>query len=160
LIFFNYYSRSDPDETFFFLNLTLLSHVNPSCVTYEGVTTVHLAWLKGLMRERWPMWRHVGWDDWVAPQQTVWLEDVSSCDACPTVVPSVVARLSHASQIDATSSYLKPAPPSSFSLSLFLSFTHGATAATADFTDAADLPPSPPALELWSSTSPKVMDHF
>jgi hypothetical protein len=33
-------------------------------------------------------------------------------------------------------------------------------AAAADFTDAAGLPPSPPALELRSSTSPKVMDHF
>jgi hypothetical protein len=35
-----------------------------------------------------------------------------------------------------------------------------ATTAAADFTDAAGLPPSPPALKLWSSTSPKVMDHF
>jgi hypothetical protein len=34
------------------------------------------------------------------------------------------------------------------------------TAAAADFTDTAGLPPSPPDLELQSSTSPKVMDHF
>jgi hypothetical protein len=41
----------------FFPNLALLSLANPSGVTYEGVTPVHLARLKGLM------WRHVGWDD-------------------------------------------------------------------------------------------------
>jgi hypothetical protein len=34
------------------------------------------------------------------------------------------------------------------------------TAAATDFTDTAGLPPSLPALELRSSTSPKVMDHF
>jgi hypothetical protein len=34
------------------------------------------------------------------------------------------------------------------------------TAATVDFTDTDGLPPSPPILELQSSTSPKVMDHF
>jgi hypothetical protein len=41
----------------FFPNLALLSLANPSSVTYEGVTPVHLARLKGLM------WHHVGWDD-------------------------------------------------------------------------------------------------
>jgi hypothetical protein len=49
----------------------------------------------------------------------------------------------------------------SFSLFLFLSLSHTqATAAAADFTDTTGLPPSPPALELRSSTSPKIMDHF
>jgi hypothetical protein len=95
------------------------------------------------------------------PQQTVRLEDTPSCDACPLVAPSDMVRLSHASQIGATSSYLKPASASSSSLSFSLSFSRAlATAATADFTNVAGLPPLPPALELWSSTSPKVMDHF
>jgi hypothetical protein len=44
-----------------------------------------------------------------------------------------------------------------FSLSLSRAWT---TAAAVDFTDAAGLPLSPLALELRSSTSPKVMDHF
>jgi hypothetical protein len=48
-------------------------------------------------------------------------------------------------------------PASSSSLSL----SHArAIAAAADFTDATGLPPLPPALELRSSTSTKVMDHF
>jgi hypothetical protein len=70
-------------------------------------------------------------------------------------------RISHASQIGATSSYLKPALASSSSVSLFLSLSRArATAIAADFTDVAGLPLSSTALELWSSTSPKVMDHF
>jgi hypothetical protein len=36
---FNYYSKNEPDETFF-SNLALLSHVNPSGVTYEGVIPI------------------------------------------------------------------------------------------------------------------------
>jgi hypothetical protein len=46
-----------------------------------------------------------------------------------------------------------------FSFSLSLSHAQ-ATIAAVDFTDAGGLPPSPPALELRSSTSPKVMNHF
>jgi hypothetical protein len=79
------------------------------------------------------------------------------CDACPPVASSAVTQLSRASQIDTTSSYLKPAPTSSSSLSLSRAWT---TATAADLTDTASLPPSPPALELQSSTSPKVIDHF
>jgi hypothetical protein len=56
--------------------------------------TWHLAWLKGLTCERRPTWHHVGWDDWVAPQQTAWLEDAPSCDACPPVASSTMAWLS------------------------------------------------------------------
>jgi hypothetical protein len=40
--FFNHYFKNKPDETFF-LNMTFLSHVNPSGVTYKGVAPVHLA---------------------------------------------------------------------------------------------------------------------
>jgi hypothetical protein len=47
--FFNHYSRNKSDETYF-SNLVLFSHVNLFGVTYEGVTLVHLAWLKGLAR--------------------------------------------------------------------------------------------------------------
>jgi hypothetical protein len=48
---FNHYSRNEPRETFF-PNLALLSHANPFGATYEGVTPVHLAWLKELARAR------------------------------------------------------------------------------------------------------------
>jgi hypothetical protein len=90
-------------------------------------------------------------------QQMTRLEGAPSCDACPPVAPSAVVQLSRGSQIDATSSYLKPAVTSSSSLSL----SHArATAVATNFTDAAGLSPSPSALELRSSTSPKVMDHF
>jgi hypothetical protein len=48
-----------------------------------------------------------------------------------------------------------------FLFSFSLSFSHArATAAAVNFTDAADLPPSPLALEIRSSISPKVMYHF
>jgi hypothetical protein len=67
-----------------------------------------------------------------------------------------VAQLSRASQIGTTSSYLKTALASFSLVYLFLSLFHAA----ADFIDAVGLPPSPLALELSSSTSPKVMDHF
>jgi hypothetical protein len=36
---FNYYSKNEPGETFF-SNMVLLSHVNPSGATYEGVTPI------------------------------------------------------------------------------------------------------------------------
>jgi hypothetical protein len=42
LAFFNYYSRNEPSETFF-QNMALLSHANPSGVTYEVVVPIHLA---------------------------------------------------------------------------------------------------------------------
>jgi hypothetical protein len=111
-----------PMKRFFYL--VILSRANPSGVTYEGVTSVHLAWLKGQTRERWSTWRHVGWDDWVAPQQMTRLEDAPSCDACPPVAPFAVARLSCVSQIGETSSYLKLTPAFSSSLSLFISLAH------------------------------------
>jgi hypothetical protein len=41
---------------YFFLNLVFLSRINPSGATYEGVTPVHLARLKGLMYARSPRW--------------------------------------------------------------------------------------------------------
>jgi hypothetical protein len=48
------------DSRNFFLNLTLLSRINPSDATYEEVTSsVHLTWLKGLARARSPRWS--GW---------------------------------------------------------------------------------------------------
>jgi hypothetical protein len=47
--FFNHYSRNESGEIIF-LNLALLSRVNPSDATYEGVAPVHLARLKGLVR--------------------------------------------------------------------------------------------------------------
>jgi hypothetical protein len=51
----NYYSRNE-SKHFFFLNLSLLSHANPSDMTYEGVAPVHLVQLKGLTRIRSPHW--------------------------------------------------------------------------------------------------------
>jgi hypothetical protein len=51
LAFFNHYSRNEPAKVFF-PNLALLSHVNPSGVTYEVVAPVHLARLEGLVCSR------------------------------------------------------------------------------------------------------------
>jgi hypothetical protein len=59
--FFNHYSRNESGETFF-PNLSILSRVNPSDMTYEGVTSVHLVRLKGLVyaqSSRWSGWCHV-----------------------------------------------------------------------------------------------------
>jgi hypothetical protein len=140
----------------FFSNMAIFSHVSSSDATYKGVTPIWLVRLGVLTCERQPTWRHVGWKDWVTPQQTARLKDAPSCDVCPPVAPSAVAWLNRASQIDTTSSYLKPASASSSSLS----FSHAqATTTATNFTDTAGLPPSPLTLELRSSTSPKV-DHF
>jgi hypothetical protein len=189
-----------------FSNLTIFSHISSSVVTYKEVVSIYLAWLGALTCERRLTWHHVSLEDWVVSQQTTRLEDASSYDACPTVTPSGVAWLNCDCQIGTTSSYLKLAPTSFSSLSLFLSLAHGRPSSPptsptpsaflrrlrpsnfgpqplptradfllfslsfflsrtgdrrhVDFIDTDDLPPSPLVLELRSSTSPKVMDHF
>jgi hypothetical protein len=57
---FNQYSRNEPDQKFFFPNLSLLSHSSPGGMTYVGVTSFALAWLKGLARARLLTGCHIG----------------------------------------------------------------------------------------------------
>jgi hypothetical protein len=67
LAFFNYYSRNEPNETFF-QNMALLSRANQSGVTYEVVVPIHLALLKGLARAQSPRW--LGWCHVEGPEKT------------------------------------------------------------------------------------------